>query len=65
MPAPNLTRDLLEELSQLAANATAAELATYATTKQEECSRSRSHPGHSVKCDMAETPITGYRERGT
>ena len=33
MPAPNLIRDLLAKLSQPGANATAAELATYATTK--------------------------------
>ena len=31
-PAPNLTRDFLAKPSQLGANATAAELATYATT---------------------------------
>ena len=33
MPALNLTRDLLARLLQPAVNATAAELATYATTK--------------------------------
>ena len=33
MPAPNLTRDILAKPSQPAANTTAAEIATYTTTK--------------------------------
>ena len=33
--------------------------------EQEEHTRIRSHPGHSVKHDMAETPVTRYHKRGT
>ena len=33
--------------------------------EQEECSRSRSNPGHSIKCDTAKIPITRYCKRGT